>query len=44
MLAIKDILQIRRNLINQLDEKTLHMILDEIVYKMATSEMNEVGS
>ena len=44
MLAIKDIIQIKRNLITQLDEKTLHLILDEIVYKLAMSEMNEVGS
>lgn len=44
MLAIKEIIQIRRNLITQLDEKTLHYILDEIVYKLAMSEINEVGS
>ncbi len=43
MNAYKDIFKIKRNLLTQFDEKSLNLLLDEIIYKMATSELVEVG-
>ena len=41
--AVKEILKIKRNLIKQLDEKTIYLYLDELIYKMATTEVSEAG-
>ena len=43
MYAYRDLFKIKSDLINKLDEKGLFLILDEIIYKMATSELKEVG-
>lgn len=43
MYAYKDMFKIKSDLISKLDEKTIFLILDEIMYKMATSELKEVG-
>jgi len=43
MNTIKELLKIKSDLINKLGEKHLILILDEILYKMATSDLKEVG-
>ena len=43
MNTIKDLFKIKSDLINKLGEKNLILILDEILYKMATSDLKEVG-
>jgi hypothetical protein len=43
MNTIKELLKIKSDLINKLGEKHLIVILDEILYKMATSDLKEVG-
>ncbi len=43
MNSYKDIFKLKRNLLSQFDEKSLNLLLDEIIYKMATSELAEVG-
>ncbi len=43
MNTLKDIFKIKSDLISKLGEKTLFLILDEIMYKMATSDLKEVG-
>ena len=43
MNTLKDIFKIKLDLISKLGEKTLFLILDEIMYKMATSDLKEVG-
>ena len=43
MNTVKEIFKIKRNLIRQLDEKTVFLYLDELIYKMATNETTEAG-
>ena len=43
MNTIKELFKIKSDLINKLGEKHLFLILDEILYKMATSDLKEVG-
>ena len=43
MNAIRDIIKCKRNLLDQIDEKTLYSFLDELIYKMATCELIETG-
>lgn len=43
MYTLKELFKIKSDLISKLDEKSLFLILDEIMYKMATSELKEVG-
>ena len=41
--SVKELFKIKRNLIRQLDEKTVYLYLDELIYKMATTETTEAG-
>lgn len=41
--AVKELIKIKRNLFTQLDEKTVYLYLDELVYKMATTDLDDVG-
>ena len=41
--AVKELIKIKRNLLTQLDEKTVYLYLDELVYKMATTDLDDVG-
>ncbi len=43
MTAIKEIFQAKKKLISQLDEKTIHLFLDEAMYKLVISDINKVG-
>ena len=43
MNAIREILEAKKKLISQLDDKTIHLFLDEAIYKMAMSDIGEVG-
>ena len=40
---LRDLIVIKRDLMNQMGDKSLFLIIDEIIYKMATSELKEVG-
>lgn len=37
------LLKVKASLLRQLDEKSLHALLDEIVYKMTTATLAECG-
>lgn len=37
------LININKSLLSQLDEKSLNLLLDEIVYKMATCELADCG-
>ena len=41
--AVKELIKIKRNLFTQLDEKTVYLYLDELVYKMATTDLDDAG-
>lgn len=43
MSTLKSIFMVKRSLISKLPEKTVHLFLDEIIYKMATAELKEAG-
>ncbi len=43
MLTYRDILSFKTKYTNQIEEKLLYSILDEVVYKLATSELSELG-
>ncbi len=41
--VLKDLFSIQINVIHKLDEKTLNSILDEVIYKLTTSDLLEVA-
>ena len=41
--VLKELFAIQINIIHKLDEKTLNSILDEVIYKLTTSDLLEVG-
>ena len=43
MNTLKSIFMIKRSNITKMPEKTVNLFLDEIIYKMATSELRDAG-
>jgi hypothetical protein len=40
---LRELFAVQINVIHKLDEKTLNAILDEVIYKLTTSNLLEVG-
>ena len=40
----RGLINLKRHLLGQLDDKAVNLLLDEIVYKMATANLAETGS
>ena len=43
MSTYREIVLAKKSILRQLDDKTLFYILDEVVYKLATSDLTEIG-